>query len=404
MPLPRLFTASPPAYPNRAEAVLAPAMDRLRSGAWVRLEGTPELEADLQTFHGGGTVWFLASGTAALEALLLGHEIGPGDEVVTTPYTWGATVAAILAVGAIPRFADVDAQTGLLTPATVAAALTPQTKAILAVHLYGHPCDAAGLRALADARGILLFEDGSQAHGARWQGQRVGRFGHGSAFSCMGLKLLGGLEGGYAIFEQPDAAERAFLYGRHPRGLAAEAVTRLGAAGLLDALQLGWRPCPVSADLVQAHLPLLDGENAGRRSNAAHLRRHLESIPGVTLPAELPGAEGCYHLLSLLHDPAVTGHDLDTFAARLRETGLECFRYLPLPIHRLARLNPVDYHGPRVLWHDQLRRAGINYRHTRCPGADWRCAHSIEFAFNWTVEDEPAMAQFAAAVAAAAGR
>ena len=123
----KTFTHKQPDYPVRHPESIALIEDLLRTKEWTRLEGAPELEADLATFHGNDPTgrkpipWFIASGTAALEAIMLGHGLGPGDEVVTTPYTWGATVSAILAIGAIPKFADIDADSGLLTPETVAA-------------------------------------------------------------------------------------------------------------------------------------------------------------------------------------------------------------------------------------------------------------------------------------------
>ena len=392
-----------PRYPVRREAALDALVKRFREGDWTRLEGVPETEAALREFHGGGHVWYLASGTAALEALLLGHEIGPGDEVVTTPYTWGATVSAILAVGAVPVFADIHRDSGLIDASTVEACLTEQTRAILGVHLFGHPCDNPALAAIARKHGILYFEDGSQAHGARLHGERVGRGGDGSAFSCMGLKPLAGSEGGYAIFEDEAAAERAALYGKHPRGLSEDASRRLGEAGLLDTLQLGWRPCAFGAELVRAQLPYLDGENASRRANANHLRMLLEDVPGVALPPEANGAEGVYHLLSLVYESEVTGVDREVFNTRLRESGLGPFVYIRIPIHRMRRLNPGGYEGPRVFWHEQLVRAGVDYRKISCPSAEWRVEHSVEMVWNWTEENPGAMERIAAAMKSAAG-
>jgi len=382
---------TPPTYPTRRPQVLAAAAEALSKGEWSRLEGVPETEAALKEYHGGGIPWFISSGTAALEALMLGHEIGPGDEVITTPYTWAATVSSILAIGAIPIFADIDPQTGLIDPESVIQAVGPRTRAILAVHLFGHSCDVISLGEIAREYGLIFLEDGSQAHGAKFNGSKVGRFGDGAAFSCMGLKLLAGTEGGYALFENPEAAERAFLYGKHPRGLAPDRVEVLTNEGLLDALQLGWRPCVVSAALVRAALPFLDQENDARRSNADSLRSLLDEIPAITMPAELKGASGCYHLLSLVYHKEQTGKTREQYLQRLAELGLQGFVYIPTPIHRLKRLNPRGYSGPRVFWHEQLERAGIDYRQISCPGAEWRCENTIEFAFNWTEENPAAM-------------
>jgi dTDP-4-amino-4,6-dideoxygalactose transaminase len=333
---------------------------------------------------------------------MLGHEIGPGDEVVVTPYTWGATVSAILAIGAIPVFADVDPVTGLLDPAAAEAAITPRTRAILCVHLFGMPCDGTRLRAIADRHGILLFEDGSQAHGARWRGVRVGAFGHAAAFSCMGLKLLAGTEGGYAVFHDRAAAERAYLYGKHPRGLRPDRASALADQGLLDALQLGWRPCTVGAALVRAALPHLEGEIAARRRNAAILRERLAGCPFLAMPGEADGAEAAWHLMSLVFRPEAAGCTLAGYRDRLAARGVGTFRYIPVPIHRLARLNPHGYTGPRVFWHEQLLRAGVDYRRCACPHAEWRCEREFTMGFNWTGDDPTAMHRLADILLAAA--
>lgn len=398
-----ILTEKPPPFPTRRPEVIAAAQNFLAEKAWTRLEGAPETEAALRDYHGGGTVWYLSSGTAALEAIMLGHGIGPGDEVITTPYTWGATVSAILAIGAIPVFADIEKYSARIDPDSVRNLLSPRTKAILGVHLYGHPCDAAQLREIADEHGITFFEDGSQAHGAKLHGQRVGRFGHASAFSCMGLKPLAGTEGGYAIFEDPAAAERAFLYGRHPRGIAPDRVQVLEAQGLLDSLQLGWRPCALGAELVRVALPFLDEENHARRENAQTLRDHLGEVPGLTLFGELPGAEGVYHLLSIVYDEDVGKVSFEEFRKGLQQTGAGGFLYIPTPIHRMKRLSPRGYEGPRVLWHEQLLRAGVDYSDTYCPHADWRAARAVEFGFNWTLPNPAAMEQLATCFRTAAG-
>ena len=392
------FSFQPPAYPVRRPEVMA-AVSKQLSQDFTRLEGAPELEHDLQAWHQPDLqgrdplVWYLSSGTAGLEAIMLGHGIGPGDEVITTPLTWGATVSAILAIGAIPRFADIDRQTGLIDPATIPGQITERTKAILVVHLFGHPCDVASCRRIADEHGLKLLEDGSQAHGARFAGRLVGDWGDAAAFSCMGMKLLAGTEGGYAIFRDPDIAETAYLYGKHPRGLDPQRVTVLEQAGLLDALQLGWRPCAVGAAIVQAALPYLDQENAARRANADTLRQALAECPWVSLPEELPQATGNYHLLSLLFDPECCPARIDreTFCQRLSSMGVETFFYIPTPLHRLKRLNPHGYEGPRVFWHDHLRQHGIDYRDTHCPAVDWRCQHSFEMGFNWIEPNPEAM-------------
>ncbi len=395
-----ILTEVPPRHPRRRPEVIAAAIRALEEGEWARLEGAPETESALREFHGGGEIWFVVSGTAALQAILLGHGIGPGDEVITVPYTWGATVSAVLAVGAVPVFADVNVETGLIDPDCVEMLITSRTKAILGVHLFGRPFDAIKLRRIADQAGIFLFEDGSQAHGARLHGRRVGRFGHASAFSCMGLKPLAGTEGGYAVFEDPCAAERAYLNGKHPRGLGSTRAAALAEAGLLDSLQLGWRPCAVSAALVRANLPFLDGENSARRENAETLRGYLDGIPFIQMPSEPTGAESVHHLMSLLFDEHSAGIPRAAFLENLCACGVENFVYIPTPIHRLRRMDALDDGVPEVFWRRQLREAAASP--AACPNACTRSSCSFEMAWNWTEPNPKAMSQIADAIINAA--
>ena len=179
-------------------------------------------------------------------------------------------------------FADIDEETALLDPTAVPALITDKTKAILVVHLFGHVAAMPELRALADQHSLLLFEDASQAHGAGIAGRMVGDWGDGAAFSCMGLKLLAGTEGGYAVFRDPQALEVAYLYG-HPRGLPPEMNDRLSAAGLLDCCNL-LATVSVSALLIQL-ICHIARRGAARRRNADVLREILAADGFWTLPA-----------------------------------------------------------------------------------------------------------------------
>src|SRR5207244_6665685 len=138
-----------------------------------------------------GSRWAVAtsSGTTALHLALLAHRIGPGDEVITTPFTFIATANAIRYAGAVPVFADIDKQTLNISPNSVEACITSRTKAVIVVHLYGNPCDMGALAASAAEHGLALIEDACQAHGAEFGGQRVGTFGTG-CFSFYGTKNM----------------------------------------------------------------------------------------------------------------------------------------------------------------------------------------------------------------------
>ncbi len=387
---PRLIER-PPLYPRRHEDRISGALQRLQTGEWTRLEGAPDTEAALQAYHGGGEIWYVASGTAAIQSLLLGHGIGPGDEVITTAYTWGATVSAVLSVGAIPVFADILPDVPLLDPESVRENITPNTKAILAVHLFGFPCDMRSLRGVADEAGLFLFEDGSQSHGATLNGKRVGRFGHGAAFSCMALKPLAGTEGGYAVFEDSTAAERAYLHGKHPRGLNPDRLAQWEDSRYLDALQLAMRPCAIGAELVKAGLASLDEENAARRENARYLRGLLADLPGVDLDPEPDSSAPVYHLLSIRLDPDRIAPE--EALIRLQDTGLGAFLYIPTPLHQLPRMNWAAYDGPPVFWHAYLRESGIDYQAQSLPNTEARSRETFQLGWNWIEPNPVAMQQ-----------
>jgi len=386
-----------PAYPRATPDVLEAVRKQLESGHWTRLEGAPELEHAWEAYLGKGHAWFLSSGTAALEAIFLGYGIQPGDEIITTPYTWGASVAAILAIGAVPVFADINLQTGQMDPESVRSRIRPSTRAILTVHLFGTPSPVEELQEIAHQHGLLFFEDASQAHGATVKGHKVGTFADGAAFSCMGLKPLGATEGGLAVFRSLEARDRAHMYGSHPRGMDPEKVRELEASGLLDTLQLGWRPSAISAAILKARLPDLDRENAARRKNARHLRSLLEGFDRIVLPQEPEGTEPVYHLLSFILDTSRHG-SLGAVLERLREEKLPLFRYIPVPVHRMKRLDPKGYDGPPVLWHRWLKEADVDYGPGTCPVAEKRCGISLEMSWNFIEEAPGEMEKIASAL------
>jgi dTDP-4-amino-4,6-dideoxygalactose transaminase len=212
----------------------------------------------------------------------------------------------------------------------------------------------------------------------------------------MALKPLAGTEGGYAVFTDPAAAERAYLHGKHPRGLDPDRLSAWKDAAYLDALQLAMRPCAVGAELVKAGLGTLDAENAARRENARMLRELLEDLPGVDLDPEPEGAEPVYHLLSVRLDPDLLGPD--EALRRLEPTGLGAFRYIPTPLHRLPRMDWRNYGGPPVFWHAWLRASGHDYAGQSLPHTEARSRETIQMAWNWIEPNPRAMEQIRAAL------
>ena len=258
------------------------------------------------------------SGTTAIELMLRAAGIGPGDEVVTAPNTFIATVEAIAATGATPVLADVDPTSWLLDPDAARAAITERTKALIPVHLYGHPFDLDRFRALADEHGILLMEDAAQGHGARWTGRRIGHGSYGAAFSFYPGKNLGAFgDGGAVVTNDPELAETVVALRNH--GQSEKNVHAMpGVTARLDSLQ---------AAVLAVKLPHLDGWNAGRRRNAA-LYRELLADSRYTSPQPLEGCEAVHHLFVINHP------EIERVRQGLTEHGIQWGMHYPKAVHR----------------------------------------------------------------------
>ena len=259
----------------------------------------------------------VSSGTAAIELVLRALGIGPGDEVITTPFTFIATAEAISIAGATPVFADIDPLTYNLDPAAVEAAVTQRTKAILPVHLYGQPADMDRLALIAQHHSLALIEDAAQAHGAELRGRRVGTLGHAACFSFYPGKNLGCYGDGGAVVTD-DASLAAKVRKLRDHGRSSKYVhDELGFGHRLDALQ---------AAILAAKLPHLDAANQARR-RLAQRYGELLSDTDLALPVEPGGVHAVYHLY------VVRTPKRDELVETLRSQGIEAGVHYPLPLH-----------------------------------------------------------------------
>jgi dTDP-4-amino-4,6-dideoxygalactose transaminase len=273
----------------------------LRSG-WVTMG--PRVQRLEEAFRGlVGAPYALAvnSCTAALHLALVGLAIGPGDEVVTTPISFAATANVLLHVGAVPVFADVDPETLNLDPRAVAARITPRTKAILPVHLYGHPCDMDGLRELADRHGLVLIEDAAHAIEATYQNRRMGAGSAAAAFSFYATKNMTTGEGGMLVTWSEDLAERIEVLRSH--GMSRGAWNRYGPEGFRhwDVLAPGYnyKLSDVLAAIGLAQLPKLEKFWVERRRLFHAYDRALADVPEIIRPAVRPDVRSAYHLYNI---------------------------------------------------------------------------------------------------------
>ncbi|HET6507835.1 MAG TPA: DegT/DnrJ/EryC1/StrS family aminotransferase [Baekduia sp.] len=358
-----------------------------------------EAEAAIAAWHGVDRCLTTSTGEASLHACLIGLEITGGAEVITTPYTYGCSTSPILHNDAVPVFVDVDPVTGLLDPAAVEAAIGPRTEAILVTHIYGQPADMTALRAIADRHGLALVEDGSQAHGARHRGTRVGAFGDAAGFSCMGGKLLATTEAGYMVTRRDDVYWKTVISCQHAGnaevpGRAAEAGFPSDLNPFVDSLIYSYRINVLSAILLTEQLAKLDEENANRTRNRDALVGMLADVPSISAPVYPDDDEPVYHIVSLNFEPEHAGISKATYLKALAAEGAPVFSYVETPLHRLERLRPQT-RAPRVMWTDRITRAGIDYSALELPGCDHKVERSIEMSWNWIDDDPAAMRRLA---------
>ena len=321
---------------ERAE--LGPALDdavlrTLASGKYVLGPEVEKLERDFAAHHDVKHGIGLATGTDALWLGLLALGVEPGDHVLTTPFTFFASAAAIALVGAKPVLADVEPDTALLDPRAAERALDAKTKCLLPVHLYGQLADVRSFRALADRRGLALLEDGAQAHGARRDGLACGALGDAGTFSFYVTKNLGAAgEGGMVLTQREDVAlalRRLRDHGSPQKYVHA----RIGTNSRLQALQ---------AAVLNVKLPHLERWNARRRELAALYDAAFAGSRTVVPLARAVGGVHCFHQYTVR---IRGGRTRDQVVAALAERQIFAGVHYPTPVHLQEAARPWGY-GP----------------------------------------------------------
>ncbi len=259
--------------------------------AFVRGADCALFEKEFAAYCGAKAACGVANGTDALTLALKAYGVGPGDEVVTVANTFIATGEAILLNGAKPVWVDVDPTTYTLDPARLEAAITPRTKVIIPVHLYGHPADMDAIDAIAARHGIPVLEDSAQAHGADLGGRRTGTLGHAACFSFYPGKNLGAYGDAGAVVSNDEAfVAKVRQIANHGGGTNKYDNVVPGTNSRLDTLQ---------AAVLRAKLPHLDTWNRERAERAAAYAKALDGLPGVVVPRVRAGAHSAWHLFSL---------------------------------------------------------------------------------------------------------
>ncbi|MEI2580305.1 DegT/DnrJ/EryC1/StrS family aminotransferase [Scytonema sp. PRP1] len=304
--------------------VSAAVLEVLASGRYIGGPIVANFEQQFADYTGVTECVGCNSGTDALFLALKALNIGAGDEVITTPFTFIATAEVISAVGAVPVFVDIDATTFNLNVEQVAAAITPKTKAIIPVHLFGQPVDLTELMDVAQAHNLLVVEDCAQSTGASWAGQKVGSIGHIGCFSFYPTKNLGAYgDGGAITTNDPEIAAKLRVlkeHGQKNRYYYEE----IGVNSRLDAIQ---------AAILQIKLPYLDIWNNQRRKVASRYHQFLNQVFGITAPQELAGGMGVWNQYTI----RVLGNKRDLIRSQLQDRGVNTMVYYPHPLH----LQPV---------------------------------------------------------------
>lgn len=307
----------PVARPDIDDAEIAAVTEVLRSGMLAGGRRVAELEDRWAEFIGVRHAIAVSNGTVAEMCIFAGMGLEPGDEVITVGHTFNATVSSILYAGAAPVFVDIDPETYDIDPDQVAAAITPRTKAICPVHLFGLPADMDPLLELAERHGLVIVEDACQAHGAQYRGRRVGSFGHG-AFSLYGTKNMTTGEGGLITTDDDALADWIRLY----RNQGMRERYRH------DILGYNFRLTDIAAAIGLCQLDKLERNTARRQAIAKRYDEAFADLP-VVVPSVPAYRTHVYHQYTLDVGPA-----RDAIVADLAAAGVSTGIYYPIPVHR----------------------------------------------------------------------
>ncbi len=345
------------------EEELAELREALEQGTLFYAQGqkVKALEKAFAESVGAAHAIACSSGTAAIHSALIAAGVSPGDEVIVTPITDMGSIAPILYQGAIPVFADLDPHTYNIAPTSVAARITPRTRAILAVHLAGNACDLRALKKIADRHGLLLIEDCAQAHGARYEGRAVGTWGQIGCYSYNEFKHISCGDGGVVVTEDAALAKKLRLatdkcYDRSPDALVRQPVF----------LANNYRMTELQGAVALAQLRKLPSIVQRRRDWCGALNERLRDVPGISLPQVTSGCDPSWWFYLMRVKPQTLRADADRLAEALRAEGL------PVSAHYIGN---CLYEYPIFTQHSAFERgehpyAAYPYARGKCPEAE----------------------------------
>jgi len=302
----------------------------LDSGQLAQGSVVAEFEAAFAEYCGVKHAIATSNGTTALHVALLANGIGPGDEVITTPFTFIASANTVLYTGAKPVFVDIEPGSFNIDPDKIEAAITPRTKAIMPIHLYGNPAEMGRIMEIAERHGLAVIEDAAQAHGTEIDGKRAGSWGTG-CFSFYPTKNITTGEGGIVTTDDDCLADRARLLRAHG----------MRVRYYHETMGYNFRMTNIHAAIGLAQMPKLEGFNERRIANAAYLSEHLPKDV-VQVPQVRPGTRHVFHQYTVRVLPPLKRDEL---RAHLTEQGVGSEVYYPVPVHQQQLYREMGYRG-----------------------------------------------------------
>jgi perosamine synthetase len=351
--------SSPQVGEQEAQAV----REVLLSGSYVSGAKVKAFEQRFAAYIGVAEAVAVSSGTAALHAALSALDLGPGDEVVVPALTFFATVTSVIHQGAVPIFADITMDDYCMSAEDFARRVTPRTKAVVPVHLFGYAADMAAINAVAKEHGIKVVEDCAQSHGTRYRGTMTGALGDLGAFSFFATKHMTTGEGGMVTTNDSDLATRMRIFRNH------------GLSGRDDHVTLGYnyRMTEMAAALGLIQVEQLDSRNEARVRRSEELLRRIADVPWLQVPKVRNEQNPTYFWCPILIDEGKLGFSTRELIGRLRERGVETRHRYVAPLYRQPLLTE---NMPRIL----RLAAGANlpdYGSLRLPNAERVAGHVI---------------------------
>jgi len=369
----------PLAKPYIGEEEIESVVKVLRSGIMTSATGkgprATELEQKYSQYNNVKHAVACGSGTAALHVALTALGIKPGDEVITTPFSFIASANAVLLIGAIPVFVDIDPLTYTIDPDQIVNSITSKTKAIIPVHLFGCPAEMDAITDIADNYNLYIIEDIAQAHGSRYKGKMVGTFGDIGCYSFYATKNIhAGGEGGLIVTNDDELANQCKMMMAHGQG----------ARYKHNLLGFNYRMTEMSAAIALTQFERLEYFNKKRQENAKILDETLQSLKGISAPYKPDYVDHVYHLYvaKILEN---SGWNRDEFITALNAEGIGTAEVYPLPIYKQPVYENIN--DPKVNW-----AANIciypDYSQTKCPVTEKLCQQLIQLPVHPSLSEE----------------